>query len=94
MLLTVDERYIDSPIHAKTEMTLGFNLRVIQEYFEPTLWRTIRIFIMGQKKRKECTQTFKRMTRLNMRGYSDKMIHNNLSEVKNDHKRKEKKKNS
>ena len=32
------------------------------------------------------------MTRLNARGYSDKMIHNNLSEVKNDHKRTEKKK--
>ena len=31
------------------------------------------------------------MTRLNMRGYSDKMIDNNLSEVKNDHKRTEKK---
>ena len=30
-------------------MTLSFNLRVIQEYFEPTLWRTIRIFVMGQK---------------------------------------------
>ena len=30
-------------------MTLSFNLRVIQGYFEPTLWRTIRIFVMGQK---------------------------------------------
>ena len=27
------------------------------------------------------------MTRLNMRGYSDKIIDNNLLEVKNDHKR-------
>ena len=56
----------------------------------------MRIFIMARKttfleKRKECTQTFKRMTRLNMRGYSDKMIHNNLSEVKNAHKRTENK---
>ena len=78
-------------------MTVSFNLRVIQEYFEPSLWRTIRIFIKGQKnnflrKKKKCTQTFKRMTRLNMRGYSDKIILNNLSEVKNDHKRTEKKK--
>jgi len=44
------------------------------------------------EKRKECTQTFKRMTRLNMRGYSDKMIHNNLLEVKNDDKKEQKKK--
>ena len=56
----------------------------------------MRIFIMARKttfleKRKECTQTFKRMTRLNMRGYSDKMIHNNTLEVKNDDKRTEKK---
>ena len=28
---------------------LSFNLRVIQEYFEPKIGRTIRIFIMGQK---------------------------------------------
>ena len=71
-------------------MALNFNLRVIQEYFEPKIWRTLRIFIMGQKnnqKKEECTQTFKRMTRLNMRGYSDKIIDNNLLEVKNDHKR-------
>ena len=57
----------------------------------------MRIFIMAKKttfleKRKECTQTFKRMTRLNMRGYSDKMIHNNLLEVKNDDKKEQKKK--
>ena len=44
------------------------------------------------EKRKECTQTFKRMTRLNMRGYSDKMIHKNLLEVKNDDKKKNRKK--
>ena len=55
------------------------------------------MFIMARKttfleKRKECTQTFKRMTRLNMRGYSDKMIHNNLLEVKNDDKKEQKKK--
>ena len=71
-------------------MALNFNLRVIQEYFEPKIWRTLRIFIMGQKnnqKKEERTQTFKRMTRLNMRGYSDKIIDNNLLEVKNDHKR-------
>ena len=43
-------------------------------------------------KRKECTQTFKRMTRLNMRGYSDKIIDNNLLEVKNDDKKEQKKK--
>ena len=30
-------------------MALKFNLRVIQEYFEPKIWRTQRIFIMGQK---------------------------------------------
>ena len=57
----------------------------------------MRIFIMARKttfleKRKECTQTFKRMTRLNMRGYSDKMIHKNLLEVKNDDKKEQKKK--
>ena len=57
----------------------------------------MRIFIMARKttfleKRKDCTQTFKRMTRLNMRGYSDKMIHNNLLEVKNDDKKEQKKK--
>ena len=69
------------------EMALNFNLRVIQEYFEPKIWRTLRISIMGQKNKDECTQTFKRMTRLNMRGYSDKIIDNNLLEVKNDHKR-------
>ena len=47
------------------------------------------------EKRKECTQTFKGMTRLNMRGYSDKMIHKNLLEVKNDDKKRtEKKRNS
>ena len=44
------------------------------------------------EKRKKCTQTFKRMTRLNMRGYSDKMIHYNLLEVKNDDKKEQKKK--
>ena len=44
------------------------------------------------QKRKERTQTFKRMTRLNMRGYSDKMIHKNLLEVKNDDKKEQKKK--
>ena len=44
------------------------------------------------EKRKECTQTFKRMTRLNMRGYSDKMIHNNPLEVKNHDKKEQKKK--
>ena len=44
------------------------------------------------EKRKECTQTFKRMTRLNMRGYSDKMIYKNLLEVKNDDKKEQKKK--
>ena len=57
----------------------------------------MRIFIMARKttfleKRKECTQTFKRMTRLNMRGYSDKMIHKNLLEVKNDDKKRTEKK--
>ena len=26
-----------TPIHAKTEMALTFNLRVIQEYFEPKI---------------------------------------------------------
>ena len=57
----------------------------------------MRIFIMARKttfleKRKECTQTFKRMTRLNMRGYSDKMIHNNPLEVKNHDKKEQKKK--
>ena len=57
----------------------------------------MRIFIMARKttfleKRKECTQTFKRMTRLNMRGYSDKMIHNNLLEVKTMTKKNRKKK--
>ena len=30
-------------------MALTFDLRVIQEYFEPKIWRTVRIFIMGQK---------------------------------------------
>ena len=77
-------------------MTVSFNLRVIQEYFEPSLWRTIRIFIKGQKnnflrKKKKCTQTFKRMTRLNMRGYSDKIILNNLSEKRSQKNRKKKK---
>ena len=38
-------------------------------------------------KKEDCTQTFKRMTRLNMSGYPDKIIDNNLLEVKNDHKR-------
>ena len=57
----------------------------------------MRIFIMARKttfleKRKECTQTFKRMTRLNMRGYSDKMIHKNLLEVKTMTKKNRKKK--
>ena len=57
----------------------------------------MRIFIMARKttflqKRKERTQTFKRMTRLNMRGYSDKMIHKNLLEVKNDDKKRTEKK--
>ena len=57
----------------------------------------MRIFIMARKttfleKRKECTQTFKRMTRFNMRGYSDKMIHKNLLEVKNDDKKRTEKK--
>ena len=57
----------------------------------------MRIFIMAKKttfleKRKECTQTFKRMTRLNMRGYSDKMIDNNLLEVKTMTKKNRKKK--
>ena len=30
-------------------MALNLNLRVIQEYFGPKIWRTPRIFIMGQK---------------------------------------------
>ena len=34
----------------------------------------------GPEKRKECT-------RLNMRGYSEKMIESNLLEVKSDHER-------
>ena len=38
-------------------------------------------------KKEDCTRTFKRMTRLNMSGYPDKIIDNNLLEVKNDHKR-------
>ena len=47
---------------------------------------------MGQKnnflrKKEECTQTLKRMKRLNMRSYSDEIIDNNLLEVKNDHER-------
>ena len=55
------------------------------------------MFIMARKttfleKRKECTQTFKRMTRLNMRGYSDKMIDKNLLEVKTMTKKNRKKK--
>ena len=44
------------------------------------------------EKRKECTQTFKRMTRLNMRGYSDKMIHKNLWKLKTMTKKNRKKK--
>ena len=47
---SMNSKYIDTPIYAKMEMALNFNLRVVQEYFEPKIQRTLRIFInMGQK---------------------------------------------
>ena len=34
---SMNSKYIDTPIYAKMEMALNFNLRVVQEYFEPKI---------------------------------------------------------
>ena len=40
---------LDTPIYSKTEMSyISYNLRIIQEYFQPKIGRKIRIFSLGR----------------------------------------------
>ena len=41
---------IDTPINSKTEMSyISYNLRIMQEYFQPKIGTKIRIFSLGRK---------------------------------------------
>ena len=45
-----DEQYIDTPIYRRyNRYDVSFNIRIIQEYFQPKIGREIRIFSLGRK---------------------------------------------